>query len=181
MSVHIKKKNQRFLIFFSLTRKIAKIQHMARKEDDGKLHVSAPRIILIFTGLFLVMDAIFYISFQHDQFWPFNLSFYIYTPILLGISGLFCYLTIHSTYYEIDKHKLVHTKLGQVKEYYWKDVIYINEKWSIKHKMMLFYMADGKERYLAFDKEGLIYEYALKYGHLISEEEFLARFPKARL
>ena len=71
--------------------------------------------------------------------------------------------------------------MGVEKEYYWKDILYIDEEWSRKHKMLLFYMADGKDRYLAFDKEGLIFEYALNYSRLISQEEFLARFPKAKL
>jgi hypothetical protein len=71
--------------------------------------------------------------------------------------------------------------MGQTKEYYWKDILYVDEEWSKKHKMLLFYMADGKERFLAFDKEGLIFEYALNYGRLLSYEEFRARFPKTKL
>ncbi len=154
---------------------------MAKKDENKKLKVSAPRIILIFTILFLVMDAIFYVSFQHERFWPFEMSFYIYTPILFVTSTIFCVVSIRSTYYVIDKQKLVHTKMGQVKEYYWKDIIYVNEEWSKKHKMLLFYLSDGKDRYLAFDKEGLILEYALIYGRLMSKEEFFERFPKAKL
>lgn len=154
---------------------------MSKNKPSEKLRVSALRISLIFAVLFIVMVAIFYISFQHDNFWPLETSFYIYTPVLFGVSLFFAILSIRSTYYQIDKHKLVHTKMGQVKEYYWKDILYIDEEWSRKHKMLLFYMADGKDRYLAFDKEGLIFEYALKYSNQISEEEFRARFPKAKL
>ena len=154
---------------------------MSKEVENKKLRVSAPRIILIFAILFLVMTLIFYISFQHDAFWPLETSFFIYTPILFAVSAFFCFLSINATYYEIDKHKLTHTKMGKTKEYYWKEIIYIDEEWSLKHKMMLFYMADGKERFLAFDKDGLIFEYALNYGRLLSKEEFLARFPKAKL
>ena len=154
---------------------------MAKKDENKKLRVSTLRISLIFLVLFLVMTAIFYLSFQAGSFWPLNTSFFIYTPILLVASTFFCVLTIRSTYYVIDKQKLVHTKMGVEKEYYWKDILYIDEEWSKKHKMLLFYMADDKERFLAFDKEGLIFEYALNYSRLMSEEEFLARFPKAKL
>lgn len=154
---------------------------MAKNVDNTKLRVSTLRIALIFTVLFIVMDAIFYISFQSGNFWPLDLSFYIYTPVLLVTTVFFCILTIRGTWYEIDSKKLVHSKLGQTKEYLWKDIIYVNEEWSKKHKMLLFYMEDGKERYLAFDKEGLILEYALKYGRLLEKEQFLARFPKAKL
>ena len=71
--------------------------------------------------------------------------------------------------------------MGQTKEYYWKDILYIDEEWSKRHKMLLFYMADGKERFLAFDKQGLIFEYALNYSRMMSLEEFRARFPKTKL
>ena len=154
---------------------------MSKKNDDGKLKVSVWRMIMIFSILFLVMDAIFYFSFQHDHLWPFDTGFYIYTPVLFVSSGVFCFIAIHSTFYKVDKHKLTHSKMGQVKEYYWKDILYINEEWSKRHKMLLFYMADGKDHYLAFDKDGIIFEYALKYSRMMSEEEFLSRFPKAKL
>ena len=154
---------------------------MAKKDENKKLRVSALRISIIFTVLFLVMDLIFYLSFQRLVFWPLDVSFYVYTPILLAVSVFFCIFTIKSTYYIIDTKKLIHSKMGVEKEYYWKDILYIDEEWSKKHKMLLFYMADGKDRYLAFDKEGLIFEYALNYARLISQEEFLARFPKAKL
>ncbi len=154
---------------------------MAKKDENRKLRVSALRISIIFTILFLVMDVIFYFSFQRLVFWPLDVSFFVYTPILFIVSLFFCIFTIKSTYYVIDTKKLIHSKMGVEKEYYWKDILYIDEEWSRKHKMLLFYMADGKDRYLAFDKEGLIFEYALNYSRLISQEEFLARFPKAKL
>ena len=154
---------------------------MSRKKEQQKLRVSTRRMIVIFSILFLVMEAIFYLSFQRLVFFPFDVSFYVYTPLLLAASIFFCVLSIRSTYYVIDTKKLIHSKMGVEKEYYWKDIIFIDEEWSKKHKMLLFYMADGKDRYLAFDKDGLIYEYAINYARLISEEEFLARFPKVKL
>lgn len=154
---------------------------MAKKDENRKLRVSSPRIIMIFSVLFVIMVTIFYFSFQNQNFWPLETSFYIYTPVLFGTSVLFCVLTIRATWYMVDTKKLTHSKMGQIKEYYWKDILFINEEWSKKHKMLLFYMADGKERFLAFDKEGLIFEYALKYGGLLSEEQFLRRFPNVKL
>ena len=154
---------------------------MAKKNEGIKLRVNSARIIMIFAILFVVMTLIFYITFQHDAFWPLETSFFIYTPILFVTSCFFCVLSITSTYYVIDNKKLVHTKMGQTKEYYWKEILYIDEEWSLKHKMLHFYMADGKERFLAFDKEGLIYEYAINNGRLLSFEEFRSRFPNAKL
>lgn len=155
---------------------------MSRKKEQQKLRVSTKRMVIIFSILFLVMETIFYFSFLKSSFYPFDdVAFYVYTPLLLAASIFFCVLSIRSTYYIIDTKKLIHSKMGVEKEYYWKDIIFIDEEWSKKHKMLLFYMADGKDRYLAFDKDGLIYEYAINYARLISEEEFLARFPKVKL
>lgn len=150
-------------------------------EKDEKLHISSGRIIGIFIGLFLILEVIFYISFQYQHFWPLETSFYFYTPCLLGISILFCVLSITQSYYTVDKSKITHYKMGKVYEYRFKDIIFIDEPWSEKHKMLLFYQEDGHARYLAFDKKRKIYEYALTYSHLISEEEFVTRFTKTKL
>lgn len=151
---------------------------MKQAKDDGKLRISSKRIIIIFVILFIVFEIIFYCSFQYKQFWPLETSFYFYTPALLGISILFCVLSITQTYYKVDKSKIIHCKMGKEYQYNFKDIIYIDEEWSTKHKMLLFYLNDGKARYLAFDKKGVIYEYALNYSHLISTEEFYSRFRK---
>lgn len=71
--------------------------------------------------------------------------------------------------------------MNQTYQYFWKDMIYIEEEWSKKHKMLLFYQNDGRAKYLAFDKDGIIFEYAMKYSKQISRDEFLRRFPKVKL
>lgn len=148
---------------------------------EEKLRISSKRIIIIFIVLFLVFEAIFYFSFQHDNFWPLEISFYFYTPLLALSSAFFCYISITKTYYVVDKQFVHHYKMGKEFRYRWSDIIYIDEEWSKKHKMLLFYENDGRAKYLAFDKKGVIWEYALKYSHLISREEFLERFSKVKL
>ena len=157
---------------------------MSNALKDKKLHISSKRIILLFVGIFFVFEAIFYISFQFQNgfhFFPFEISFYLYTPILLVLSVIFCYFSITRTYYLIDKDKITHYRNGKVFEYHFRDIVFIDEKWSSKHKTMLFFMNDGRAKYLAFDKEGIIYQYALEYSHLLSEEEFAERFPNVKL
>ena len=156
-----------------------------KKEYNGKkLRINPIRIILIFVGLFLFIDAAFYFMLQgavNGKLWPLDTSFYFYTPTIFGLSVLFCVLSITQTYYEVDKDSITHFKMGKAFRYRFSDIIYIDEKWSQKHKTMLFYLNDGKDRYLAFDKEKIIYEYALQYSHLISREEFKERFPNVKL
>lgn len=161
---------------------------MSDKHANEKLRLNPWRIILLFVGIFFVFEAIFYFSFQGapiggrpGKLWPFDASFYFYTPVLFGMSVLFCVLSITQTYYLIDKDAITHVKMGKTFRYRFSDILYIDEKWSEKHKTLLFYMGDGKDRYLAFDKEKVIYEYALQYSHLMSREEYHERFPNAKL
>ncbi len=154
---------------------------MAKEKNSNKLKIPAKRIIIIFVILFFVFEAIFYVSFQYKQFFPLEPSFYIYTPSIAVLSIVFCWLSITQTYYEVDKGSIRHYKMGKVYEYRFSDIIFIDEKWSEKHNMLLFYQNDGRAKYLAFDKNKIIYEYALNYSHLISEEEFVERFRKPNL
>ncbi len=152
---------------------------MSKKEEE-KLRISSLRIILLLSGLFLIIEVILFFSFQRFDKEEFSLdtSFYIYTPIVIGLAIFSIIVSIKQTYYVVNKYKIVHVKMGKVYEYYFKDIIYIDEKFSKKHKMLLFYKNNGHPYYLAFDKKGVIYEYALNYSHLISEEEFYERFSK---
>ncbi len=152
---------------------------MAKKEEE-RLHISSPRIIILLSILFLIIEVALFFAFQRFDKETFSLdaSFYIYTPIVVILAVFSIIVSIKQTYYVVDKHKIVHVKMGKVYEYYFKDIIFIDEKFSKKHKMLLFYKNNGHPYYLAFDKDGVIYEYALTYSHLISEEEFYERFQK---
>lgn len=160
---------------------------MSKKVDEKqnkKLKVNPWRIIKIFVVAFLIFEVIFYVSFQggmSGKLWPLDNSFYYYTGALLLASGIFCYLSIAETSYEIEGTKLIHNKMGKVTEYSWSSIIYINEEFSERKKMMLFYTKDGKEHELAFDKEGIIYKTALEKCNQISEEEFKRRFPNRKM
>ena len=63
-----------------------------------------------------------------------------------------------------------------------KDILYVDEEYSKKHKTLCFYLDNGAVRYLVFDKKGLILEHVLaKANNRIGREEFQARFPNTRL
>lgn len=154
------------------------------EKKANRLRPNPWRIIVIFIILFVVFEAIFYISFQgaiSGKFWPLESSFYVYTISLVAASILFCTLSIVQTSYELTSLKLVHTKMGKTMEYFWSDIIYIDEEFSRKKKMLLFYTKDGREHYLAFDKEGLIFTKALEKCHLIDKEEFKRKFPNKKI
>ncbi len=155
----------------------------SEKKQANKYYLPKTRIILIYLALFLVMEIIFYISFQlsSGQFYPFHISFYIYTPILLGLAIMFTVMSLTQTYYVLEKTRFVHVKLGKVYAYNFKDIIYVDEKWSTKHKMIAFITKDSsKIKYLAFDKKHVIYDKILEKSPLMSEEEFKIRHPNIK-
>lgn len=153
---------------------------MKEQPKENKLKINSKRIILLFSCVCLLIILLIYFSTQ-EKFWPLEQEFYIYAPLLVIITFIFCYLSVTKTYYEVDKHKITHHKMSKVFEYYYKDIIYIDENWSKKHKMLLFYDRNGKAKYLAFDKDQVIYDYAINYSPLITKEEFITRFPKIKL
>lgn len=157
-----------------------------KKKDNNQdkiYRLPIKRFALIFSGLFVAFEIIFYLTFQgvNGVFFPFDLSFYIYTPILLGTSIMFCVMSVTQVYYKLDSHKLTHVKRGKVYQYFYCDILYVDEQWSLKHKMLLFYDKNGKAHYLSFDKEGAIYNKVLDKAPLMTREEFQIRFPNVKL
>ena len=153
------------------------------KKDESKLLLNPWKIIGIFAISFLVFDLIFYVTFQgvNGKFFPPDVSFYFYTPILLAASILFCVLSITQTYYQIDGAKFYHYKMGKVTEYTFSNIVYIDEEFSSKKKMMRFFTRDGKEHLLVFDVKGVLYQTSLEKCPLLSEEEFKRRFPNIKM
>lgn len=140
---------------------------------------------MMFLFLYIIMQLLFMATFGF--FVSFNpleidwISFYVYTPALLCLTIIFYVLSIKKTYYEIDEKRIVYYRLNKIFEFPFKKMIYIDEKWSLSHKTLLFYDESGRRKYLTFDKEGLIYQYAMNYAPLLSKDEFIKRFPNVKL
>ena len=150
-----------------------------------KLKLNPWRVLWIFIITFFILEAILYFSIQKwylGDWFPFDdVAFYIYTPALIIMTVIFCVLSIRNTYYMIDGTKIAHYKMGHCDEYPYANIIYIDEEWSKKHKMLHFYMKSGKSHTLAFDKEGLIFKYATEKSHTLSREEFRLQYPNAKM
>ena len=154
-----------------------------KEKDNKKLTVNPWRIIKIFLIAFLIFEVIFYVSFQgaNGTFWPLDNSFYYYTPSLFIATGIFAYISLTQTYYEIQGAIFIHSKMGKIIEYTFNNIIYIDQEFSEAKKMMKFYTKDGREHLLIFDKKGILYQTALKKCPLISKEEFERRFPNVKM
>ena len=154
------------------------------KIDGKKLKVNPWRIVGIFAVTFVVFEAIFYFTFQgaiNSKLWPLDNSFYYYTPLLFAATAIFCAISLTQTYYEINGAVFAHYKMGKVVEYTFNNIIYIDQEFSEKKKMMRFFTKDGQEHLLIFDKNRELYETALKKCPLISLEEFQRRFPNKKM
>ena len=153
------------------------------RENQEKLRVKPWRIIKIFILTFIVFEAIFYLSFQgvNGVFFPFDKSFYFYTPALIIASFIFCYISLTQTYYQIDGPLLVHSKMGKVIDYNFSNIVYIDKEFSEQKKLMRFFTRDGSEHLLMFDKNAIIYKTALVKCPLLTEEEFLRRYPNVKM
>ena len=155
---------------------------MGQKENE-KLTVNPWRVIKIFLLTFVVFELIFYFSFQgaNGKLWPLDNSFYYYTPLLFVATAIFCGISITQTYYTIDGATFSHSKMGKVVEYTFNNIIYIDEEFSERKKMMRFFTRDGREHLLIFDKNRVLYKTALKKCPLISREDFIRRYPNVKM
>lgn len=157
---------------------------MKKEKANNIYHVAPGRIIKIFLIAFLVFEIIFYFSFQGSKtnsLWPLDRSFYFYTPALLVATGIFCYISITQTFYQIDGAIFLHSKMGKIVDYTFSNIIYVDEEFSTSKKLMRFFTKDGKEHLLLFDRNGVIYKTILEKSPLISKEEFERRFPNIKM
>ena len=163
---------------------------MSNLDKEVKVKLNPIRIILIFVVTYIISVLLFYSVIQPWKFFntgnfadlnPFtNFVTYIYMGALLILAAIFCVLSIKKTYYVLDSKKIEHYKMGNCDIYHYSDIVYIDEEWSKKHKMLHFYLRSGKSRTLAFDKEGLIYRYAIEHVRQMSFEEFRMKYPNAK-
>lgn len=161
-----------------------KIENMSKKNKDLIVRLSNTKLILLYVGTFVVFEAIFFFSFtignllQNGQL---DLPFFIYTPFLMVLAVILCIISIKNTYYILNDSRVIHVRLGKEVSYEWSHIVYINEEWSQKHKTLDFFLESGKECFLAFDKDGKLYEHALRNCRLLEQEEFLRRYTKNKL
>ena len=154
---------------------------------NRKLKLSPLRLTLTFVGIYLFLQVLFMstLDFLDITVWPprvDNLTlFFVYTPALLAVTIVFYVLSLTQTFYYVDKKKITHHKMNKIFEYYFADMTYIDEKWSKKHRTLLFYDKAGRRKYLTFDREGIIFQAAIENAKPLSREDFLVRYPNTKL
>ena len=77
---------------------------------------------------------------------------------------------------------LVQVRAFKEAYYHYNDVVYIDKEQSEKKRTLVFYTNKGHVRYLAFDRNGEIYQAMLKKcNNLLSKEEFKKRYPNVKM
>ncbi|MFA5283076.1 MAG: hypothetical protein WC366_00895 [Bacilli bacterium] len=153
--------------------------------EKKKLFLSPKRMMITFGALCLLMEILilgsgFLLS------WEYMVTNYIVTIIIASsiiiLCAFLCFIGLKTSYYIVDKKGIYYHKSGGDLYYEFKSILYIDEIYTKKHHVMHCYTDLGKELFIVFDTNGLIYEYALEYcDRLLNKEEFMRRSPNIKL
>ncbi len=148
-----------------------------------KVPVDRRRTILIFiimdllfaVGLFLSCMTLFLF-----QKWGVIQILIIILYVLTSIGMLV--LSLVRNFYVIENKYLVQVRAFKEAYYHYNTVVYIDKEQSEKKRTLVFYTNKGHVRYLAFDRNGEIYQAMLKKcNNLLSKEEFKKRYPNVKM
>ena len=107
-------------------------------------------------------------------------------PLIIGLwavsSIVLIIVTPRKIYYEVNRKYVRVVKYGKEMVYNYSDVVYIDEEKSQRKKTICFYTNLGHERYLTFDREGLLYKTMIaNCKNRLSKEEFVTSYPNVKL
>lgn len=148
-----------------------------------KVPVDRRRTILIF----IIMDLLFAIGLFLScmtlflfQKWGVIQILIIILYVLTSIGMLV--LSLVRNFYVIENKYLVQVRAFKEAYYHYNDVVYIDKEQSEKKRTLVFYTNKGHVRYLAFDRNGEIYQAMLKKcNNLLSKEEFKKLYPNVKM
>lgn len=145
-----------------------------------KVQISRWRVIGTYSIVALFIGIVFY-TIPGITFPP-TIAHYVVMVAWLISTIIFILLSLKTTYYVLEKNRIIYHRLNKDMFYDYRSILYIDHSWSKKHKTLLFYTDLGHARYLPFDQQGLLYEkVCAKAKNLVSKEEYLTRFPKVKM
>ena len=111
-----------------------------------------------------------------------DLKLFIILAAYVLLSILFSIYVPKSFSMKYDAKCFYYSRFGKEEVYEFKNVLYIDEPYSEKHKALTFYLKDGKLKFISFDKDKKIVDVFLTHcKNTISREQFAARFPTIKL
>lgn len=147
-----------------------------------KLTIHPFKVTMTFIGAALVAAGLLFgLFFQMFLNWPWDWKPYAVIVIWLILSITYLILSLKANYYILeDKYVCVHRYKKEL-YYYFKDVVYIDEKYSKKRKVIRFATNKGDIRYITFDKQNQLFPTFLKKcKNLLSYDQLMERFPSLK-
>jgi len=147
-----------------------------------KIYPNMKKTLLIFLGFSILILFVFYATFGGSFTWPPKTSDYILFAGWFIITAVYFVITLRMGYYTLEKDALYQRRLTKEFCYPYKEIIYIDEEWSRKNKILFFVTDRGTSIYLIMDKKQVLLEEMLKRcPKLLNKEEVQIRFPNVKL
>ena len=147
-----------------------------------KIYPSVKKTLIYFSVVAIILLFFLYLSLGHPFQFPFLTIDYIVFGAWLIMTTIFLIITIKCGYYIIDKKCIYQKRLTKTYCYQYNDIIYIDEKWSRKNKILFFVTNRGDSIYLVLDKNQILLDEVLKKcKNLKSKEEVRFQFPNLKL
>ncbi|HOJ45408.1 MAG TPA: hypothetical protein PK340_05215 [Bacilli bacterium] len=144
-----------------------------------KLKIPAWRTIRLYLAFGLVLSVFFYMI--PGFTFPPTPAHYIILGAWMLTTAIYALIGVKTNYYVIEKHGIVHHRFNKDYMYAYKDIIYIDEPYSARHKTMRFVTKSEHVYYLMFDHDGKIFDLAKQHADLLSSQDFSNRYPHIKL
>ena len=149
-----------------------------------KLRVNFTKMILyVNIALFVIflIIALTVIGFSWEQDKDAIPTFLI-VGLYVVFSVLFSIFVPRTFKMEYDNKCFYYTRFGKEEVYEFKNVLYIDEPYTEKHKALCFYLNTGKLKFISFDRDKQIVDIFLSHcKNTITREQFVGRFPNIKL
>ncbi|MCH5171969.1 MAG: hypothetical protein J1F31_04015 [Erysipelotrichales bacterium] len=147
-----------------------------------KIYPSKTKTLLWFFGVSLLILLLFYFTFDGRFKWPLLPQAYIAIAGWAIITAIYFFITLKLSYYTLEKKYLSQKKLTKEYIYEYNRIIYIDEAWSRKNKILLFVTDRGDAIYLVLDKKQVLLDEMLKRCKKLKDREsVLIQFPKVKI
>ncbi len=146
--------------------------------NEKRLKPRTSSVIKVYIPVMLIVLLAIYGLFSSRFAWAYKddgkLNEYILKDVILIIAWLiafvvFLIILLKKNYYVVNKTSVVHYQFFSSVTYEFNNVIFIDEKYTLKHKTLLFYNNKGKALYLVLDKEGELLEIFKKNCHNLKD------------
>lgn len=138
--------------------------------------------IIIFNLVTLFLCFGIYIGIDLLKFDPTNPALYIIIVIWLAILVVTTIYFTKFNYYIINADGFTQVKFNQKTNFYYRNILFIDEIWTRKHKKIYLLTNEGIEKFFALDKEQVLLDLLLtNCKNVISTEEVFFRFPQVKI